>query len=125
MLKYNVKQIVLMILERLKQVFCDHDFQQLVEVQTEILNDQKFNGIVEFFQHIKSFEFEFWEESHQKCTKCGKEKHDSVCDHDWSPVKDGGVESLYDGVKAVKVAVCSKCGIPRYRASSKISDTSC
>jgi NADH pyrophosphatase NudC (nudix superfamily) len=79
------------------------------------------SGLSEAIRKLQYVNFNYWDEKIKYCPKCYKEVHGSVCEHDWEPANDDGNAPLYNGIKPVRVAICSKCGTAKYKVSGKLS----
>ena len=105
----------------LRELLCRHEWK--TQLQQHIVCDET-DGM-SLGEAVESlYNFKYWNERYHYCPKCHKEIHSSLCDHDWRPVKDDHCGPVYLGIKAEKIAVCSKCGTILYRVFGKPSKIS-
>ena len=102
----------------LRELLCHHEWkmQHRQHVVCDETEDTKLGEAVE-----RLYNFKYWNEEYRCCPKCHKEIHSPLCDHDWRSVKDDHYGPVYLGIKAEKIAVCSKCGKILYGVLGKPS----
>lgn len=103
----------------LRQLLCRHELETRVQMHPVCEETKQIRSLAEALEQSQYINFRYWNEKYRYCPKCHKEIHSSLCDHDWLSVNDDYSSHHYLGIKAERVAVCSKCRTTLYRVFGK------